>query len=451
MNILHYTIGLPPTRMGGSIQYANDLIHGQAKRHNVLVLTCGDTLFKPRKARIKYRHDIDGIKVFSLENPLTPTLIYGTSNPCAQHKHLDIDYDNIRNFILTNKIEVLHVHTLQGLHSDIVRYIKGLGVKLFYTAHDFHGICPHYNLLDYNGDLCCTRIAAKCAVCNLHQPSEMFLRLASSELYQFLKSKNLLNYLKRRKLKTVTVEKKQADKPQISPDSHTITEYQELLDYYTKYFQLFDKIHFNSNQTKEVFTSFLPDAKGEVINIVTRGIRDKRKPLEASSAIVLGFIGSLNDYKGFPMLKKAMLELYAEGIDNIHLKVYGGGNVGQDPEHPNIEYCPPYKYSELSEILYSLDGTIVPSRCYETFSLVTLETIAHGRPAIVSDHVGAKDLVACYSKESIFSSSDELKTILRNISHKDGALEKYANSIMTHPWKISMDAHVEDIIQFYKS
>lgn len=450
MNILHYTIGLPPTRMGGSIQYANDLIHGQAKKHNVLVLTCGDTLFKPGKARIKYRHDIDGVKVFSLENPLTPTLIYGTSNPRAQHKHLDIDYDNIKEFILANKIEAFHVHTLQGLHSDIARFIKALGVRLFYTAHDFHGICPHYNLLDYNGDLCCTRIAAKCAACNLHEPSEMFLRLANSRLYQFLKSKNILRHLKRRKIRNVASEKNQTDKSQISPNNHNITEYQELLDYYTEYFQLFDKIHFNSNQTKEVFTSFLPDAKGDVINIVTREIKDKRKRIKASSTIVLGFIGSLNDYKGFPMLKKAMLELYAEGIDNIHLKVYGGGNVGPDSEHPNIEYCPPYKYSELSGILYSLDGTIVPSRCYETFSLVTLESIAHGRPAIVSNHVGAKDIVALHSPESIFSTPDELKAILRNISRKEGLLEKYSNSIMSHPWDITMESHIDDISRLYE-
>lgn len=79
MNILHYTIGLPPTRHGGSVQYAYDLMVEQSKTNNVFALICGDTLFRSSKCRFK-RHSQNGnIQIYSLTDPLTPTLIYGVS------------------------------------------------------------------------------------------------------------------------------------------------------------------------------------------------------------------------------------------------------------------------------------------------------------------------------------------------------------------------------------
>jgi len=451
MNILHYTIGLPPVRRGGSVQYANDLIHEQAKKHNVFVLICGDTLFKSNKCSIKLKHQFDGFKVYFLTNPLTPTLIYGTSDPEAQYKPIKINYENIKNFIIENKIEVLHMHTLMGMHCSIVRFIKELGIRIYYTTHDFHGVCPRYNLLDYKGNLCNIQGGEKCATCNLHEPSEIFLRIANSTLYHFFKSKKIISGL--RKLRIFTPKK--YNDSILSKNHEKVTylgpHYEALITYYREYFRLFDKIHFNSNQTKEIFRSFVPDVNGEVINVVTSGITDKRKLVTIDSIITFGFIGSLNDYKGFPMLKRVLMKLMSEGYTNFQLNVYGGGKIGIDEDCQNIKYMPSYSYSELSDILYHLDGVIVPSKCYETFSLVTLESLAHGRPVFVSDHVGARDVVAQYNSGCIFSSAEQLKTILKMVFDNPEFLNNYSQLIMERPWPFSIHNHAEEIIKFYQS
>lgn len=449
MNILHYTIGLPPQRHGGSVQYAYDLMREQAKNHNVFALTCGDTLFRGRKSKFKNQGYSGNIQVLSLTNPLTPTLIYGASEPDLQHRNINIDKDNIRIFIQDNRIEVMHLHTLQGIHYDIVAFIKSLGVKIVYTTHDFHGICPKFNLIDSESRLCSCQSPERCAKCNFNQPSDKYLRLANSSLYHFLKSSGLLNIVRKKKEN----KHNKPDSLKLSNEEilSKIPAYQNLIDYYKDYFLLFDKLHFNSNQTRDVFTSFIPNVKGDVINVVTSAIKDKRKHVTPGNIIKFGFMGSLNEYKGFPMLREVIKELNSEGYKNLHLFVYEKGRVGVDEDCPNIEYMPPYTYGELSDILYHLDGTLVPSKWYETFSLVTLESLAHGRPVIVSDHVGAKDIVREYNPDFIFSSSQQLKDLLKSIMANPSIITDFSKKIMNAEWRFSMPAHCDDIIKFYNS
>ena len=67
MVILHYTIGMPPTRHGGSVQVANDLMYEQVRQgHIVFALVCGDTLIRETKARIKHKETKQGINVYVL-------------------------------------------------------------------------------------------------------------------------------------------------------------------------------------------------------------------------------------------------------------------------------------------------------------------------------------------------------------------------------------------------
>lgn len=53
-----------------------------------------------------------------------------------------------------------------------------------------------------------------------------------------------------------------------------------------------------------------------------------------------------------------------------------------------------YNYSQLESIFKSTDVLIVPSIWYETFGYTVLEALSFGVPVIVSDTVGAKDIIA---------------------------------------------------------
>ena len=444
MNIMHYIIGLPPERHGGSIQYAYSLMLEQAKTNNVYALICGDTLFRSKKCRFKFKKYHEKIQIYSLTNPLTPTLIYGAKQPKYQYRNIHIDYNNICNFIINNKISVLHIHTMMGLHKDIVSYIKTLGVKIIYTTHDFHGICIHCNLINEQGSLCSTVLSKNCALCNSSEPSDFFLRLVNSNLYQKIKKINIVSFIKSKKINSLSKDK--CITKTIINDS-TLIEYQNLKNYYLDYFSLFDTIHFNSSQTHRIFKQFVQNIKGKVISITTNTIKDKRKPLTNNSTIKLGYIGMPSEYKGFPLLKKIMIELYQDGIRNLKICTYSGLKPGIDKDCSLIEYMPPYKYNEISSIMYDMDAIIVPSKWYETFSLVTLESLSHGRPAIVSNHVGAQDIVAKYNPKLIFSSKEDLKSLLIEIATNSDFLKQENQKILSSSWDYSMEKHNYEIIK----
>lgn len=445
MTILHYTIGLPPKRRGGSVQYAYDLMQEQSRQgHKVIALTCGDTLFRGIITKIKPTGSVGLVDTYCLTNPLTPTLIYGVSDPDSQHRYVKLDEQNIRDFIEVNQISILHLHTFMGIHSDVIRLFKGNGVKIVYTSHDFHGICPHYNLINEKGALCDSANGTNCARCNHHEPSDLFLRLASSNLYQRFKSK----IKKKPVIKSVNPSELSIDLT-TNISSKRVGAFDQLLTYYRDYFSLIDTMHFNSSQTRDVFRHFLPGIDGKVIPVITQGISDKRKQLSLHSPLIFCFIGSTNDYKGFHLLREVMTELKNETDNNFKLLVYGNEFEGEDPTCKFIEFKGRYNYSELSDILYNIDCMIVPSKWYETFSLVTLESLAHGRPVIVSDNVGAKDIVAKYESKFIFSNREELKKLLHNILMDNSILEDFNYAIMSDKWIYNLENHSKKILELY--
>lgn len=240
--------------------------------------------------------------------------------------------------------------------------------------------------------------------------------------------------------------------PKYAVDEKRISEFERLLDYYRDFFALIDKFHFNSRQTAEIFRRFIPAATGGIFPVVTSRIKDCRKPLSLNeNEIVFGFIGSEKEYKGFPMLRKVLIDLYRQGQRNFRLLVYSGGREHLDPDCPHIEYRSPYDYDRLHDILYHLDGTIVPSKWYETFSLVTLESLSHGRPAIVSSHVGAKDIVAAYSPDFVFSNEKELELLIGKILSSPNILHECNRKILDGEWKFFMERHTAEIVDFYSA
>lgn len=434
--------------MGGSVRYAYDLMLAQSRRgHNVYSLVCGDTLFHTKRARIKYVGNSDNIEVYKITNPLTPTMIYGVRNPESQYKDILIDANQISNFIVKNKIEIFHMHTMMGLHRSIVELIKGLNVKIVYTTHDYHGICPNYNMLSPDGKLCLKRNGEKCKLCNIDSPSELSLRLANSNLYQALKKTRYGGLIK----KLITFPSAFKSKAEVDQSNvESAQYYDKLLNYYKAYFSLIDNFHYNSQQSKEIFQKILPNSKGKAIPVVTAAISDNRKRLKVNPIISFGYVGNVLEYKGFDLLKSVLTELYEEGYKNFKLLVYASGLIGKDRQCSNIEYLPPYEYSHLSHILEKIDCMVVPSKWFETFSLITLEALSYGIPVIASDRVGARTHIESIAPDFIFRNAAELKNILKEILHSKGeTLSDVNEKLMNSEWKYGFESHVDEIFDLY--
>lgn len=226
--------------------------------------------------------------------------------------------------------------------------------------------------------------------------------------------------------------------------------YDMLLEYYRQCFSQIDFFFFNSAIARDVYSKYISLSASTVLPVVHSQIKDNRqKKIFSQDCIRLGFIGSTESYKGFPILKEALLLLVKKGICNWHLSVWGG-KVGIDKECSLITHRGKYNPNEIKAIYQDMDLLIVPSMWKETFSLVTLEAISYGVPVLVSANVGAQDIVREYSS-FVYNGLGELMCFLKMIFTDISVLREYNQKILDKKWKYSYEDHVEALDQLYKS
>ena len=232
-----------------------------------------------------------------------------------------------------------------------------------------------------------------------------------------------------------------------------VKEYNTLLESYRRMFGMVDAFHFNSQNTADVYGRYLdiPSAS-RVISITHSDIHDRRKVrFYDESLLRLGFIGSNTPYKGLPMLKDVITQLNKEGYSKkITLHVYGG-RTGDDEKLPNVTHKGRFTSAMMEQVFHDMDLLVVPSIWHETFSLVTLEALSYGTCVLVSDKVGAKDIVAQYAPEFVFKSKKNLYDILKGLLVNRERVSQYNKSIVSSSWPWSMKKHAKEIVdRIYK-
>lgn len=224
-----------------------------------------------------------------------------------------------------------------------------------------------------------------------------------------------------------------------------IKQYKQLLNYYKEYFDYINYFHFNSNISRDVFHRYLNPNKERVIPITHRDIKDNRKKKNYSndSFLKIGFIGSEKAYKGLPIL----ISVLASNFDKKkwQLSVWGG-RIGFKTDLP-IYYNGKFGKNTIAHVYESMDVLIVPSIWKETFSLVTLEAISYGVPVIVSENVGAKDIVTLYDKDFVYHTREELIKLLQELINNKKKLIDFNSAILTKTWKYDMRNHAIDIVE----
>lgn len=51
-------------------------------------------------------------------------------------------------------IDIVHVHHTSGTSMDIFSLCRGMGIPIYFTAHDFYCVCPSEKLLDFSWNVC---------------------------------------------------------------------------------------------------------------------------------------------------------------------------------------------------------------------------------------------------------------------------------------------------------
>ena len=104
------------------------------------------------------------------------------------------------------------------------------------------------------------------------------------------------------------------------------------------------------------------------------------------------FVGSISEHKGADVLRDCVRILTARNV-SFDLTVFGRhtSQVRLD-DLPNVHCRGWVCHDRLAVELQSQDVLVLPSR-HDSFGMVVAEAMACGLPAIVSDHVGAKQMV----------------------------------------------------------
>lgn len=440
MRILHYFLGFPPYRSGGLTKYATDMMVGQAERgDDVYALWPGRISLLPiflhisgRKVKIKKRGVINGVTSCEIINPLPVPLDEGINDFEAYMEgcHKKIYYDFLQNI----NPQVIHIHTLMGLHKEFIEAANELSIKVVFTSHDYFGLCPKVTLYR-NGSACDGEPDCEnCAKCNSNPLSLKKIAILQSRLYRVLKESFFVKMMRKKHRSNfysdTDLVKVSDDKICSEAETYELAlKYKTLRSYYIEMYKRINVIHFNSTLAESVYKRFFNPQKSSVISITHKNIVDNRSITKCkySKKLRITLLASARAFKGFLVLKKALDEIWEEGNRDFVLKLY---NMVENPaEYMEID-TEGFSYDKLGMIMVDTDVLVAPSVWYETFGFTVLEAISRGVPVIVSDNVGAKDIIGdggivvkagdVYElKSAIQSLTEDMQTKLRNKIQKE--------------------------------
>ena len=131
MIILHYFLGFPPYRTGGLTKYAFDLAKSQVDDgHEVLALWPGQIKNYSAQPYIREGNKVEGIRNLELINPLPVSLDEGINDFEAFTKPCDVNI--YISFLNKEKPDVIHIHTLMGLHREFVQVANQLKIRTIF-------------------------------------------------------------------------------------------------------------------------------------------------------------------------------------------------------------------------------------------------------------------------------------------------------------------------------
>lgn len=415
MKILHYFLGFPPYRSGGLTRYAYDLMIAQKERGDEVVAVWPGRMNWIQKD-IKFIEKTTNDRILSVEviNPLPVSLDEGIKDIPAFVKSTNISI--FKQFFEHQRPDAIHIHTLMGLYKEFVDAANDLGIKTVFTTHDYFGICPKVTLY-HNGSVCTNDNNCRdCVDCNKTALSISKIRIMQSYVYRVLKDSNVVTMLRRKHRSSFfneeLEEKQHKEKGALGGEN-----YRQLRDYYISILEGIDVVHYNSTLTKEIYEKYITPKHSVILPITHKGVMDHRKERDWhwTGTLRLTCLAPAKPYKGYNVLKTTLDRLWEEGNRNFVLKIFS----------PVLEPAPymqvkedGFLQSDLKIIFSDTDVLIAPSIWFETFGFTVLEALSYGVPVIVSDHVGAKDIVNGFGEIIEAGSQSALASAIRGMTEE---------------------------------
>lgn len=416
MRILHYALGFPPYRSGGLTKFCVDLMEQQEKEgHEVSLLWPGEISLLHNRTTIKYHGKNGVINSFEIINP-TPVPYDEGITEIEVFMYMG-DESIYRVFLERLKPDIIHVHTLMGIHKALFTAAQSMNIRVVFSAHDFFPICPKVTMFQ-NGKVCENVDSCECcAECNSTALSLCQITILQSRQYRALKDVRFIKKL-RKQHRDSYLSEESVREDQKAHTKRTALDYQILRNHYKSLVEMASVIHYNSSLTQSIYQRYLhPVGPKEVLVPITHSsIRDCKKVKQFEHDLRITYLGPSGKAKGFFMLRDALERLWNDkenGRQDFCLNIYF-----QPPEQKTyMKIHDRYSYSQLGEIFENTDVLVAPSILYETFGYTVLEALSYGVPVIVSDTVGAKDVIPDGSGIIVKQATvEKLTEIIREIS-----------------------------------
>lgn len=417
MRILHYTLGFPPYRSGGLVKYVMDLMGIQSDQgYQVFSLYPGSINFFRKKTYIEKKKD----GYYEIVNSLPLAIFGGIRNP--EDFMTAVSVDVYIDFLDKLSLDLIHVHTLMGIHKEFFQAAKLLNIPVVFTSHDYYGLSPvpsfFANGISYDEE----NSTEAWRLMSLNALSTNKLRVFQFRFFPFLKKINHLKQIKKRIISKKNIE------------VNKNVNYINIKNYYQSIFQMVDLFFFNSTIAKDVYLKNLGEnINYKVIPITTKDIYYHSLKKNLSEKIRIAYIGPNDEFKGF----YDFIELSRK----MNHKKYSFITYGYEPNEPveNVNQRGKYSYNELDNVYKEIDVLVVPSKWKETFGLIVLEALSRDVKVIVSNLVGAKDLL---NKKNIYEDILEIPNIVKNYSYDNNELillidhqkilNDYYSKVVTH-------------------
>lgn len=441
MKILHYALGFPPYRSGGLTKFCVDLMRQQHNEgHQVALMWPGQMELLSKRVAIKDRGFNEmGLQSFEVINPLPVPYDEGIANIAAFI--FDAGMKVYEKFLDRYMPDVIHVHTLMGLHKSFLEIAREKKIRIVFTTHDYFPICPKVMIVRHGG--LCKSIwdCRECGVCNSTALEIQKIKVLQSPVYRILKESFLVRKLRKMHRANYLSERIHSDS---AKPVATVEDFKKLREYYYSLLRLMDCIHYNSTVTKSVYESVFSFPTNCVLPITHADIEDHRKEKTFSSdKLRIRYLGPGGEGKGFFLLKAALDKLWNER-QNFSLDIH----FFPVKISPYIKVHERYGYGELAKIFDETDILVVPSIWYETFGYTVLEALSYGVPVVISGSVGAKDILAVGAGVVVENiTSDKLYEVIRNLNIEK--LQDMNKTIMEHQTIVTLPEMSKRIGEVY--
>ncbi len=417
MKILHYTLGFQPQRTGGLVKYAEDLILEQiAQGHQVTALYPGNIRLLSKKVGIK-KVSSRQFECYELLNSLPLALFGGISSPIAFMTPCDKNVYS--TFLEEVQPDIIHIHSFMGLHKEFIEIAKNMNIRVVFTSHDYYGLAPvphfYFNGVDYSDNN--TNLAWNIMSSNALSVEK--LRFFQVPFYPTI-----------RKFLKLLGKNPKSKNNLVIREIFEEKNYSELRHYYNEMFHLIDGYLFNSSLAKNIYEqNEIKPTQSTVLSITNSSIKPHQRLTTTNNKIRVAYIGPDEEYKGyFDFID------FAETLDQESYEVATYGHLSNEECPSLIEQKGYFTKETIDSVYENIDILIVPSKCKETFGLITVEALSYGVNVFVSENVGSKDLLP---ETHVFKDKEDLLVKIIN------------NQLEKVPLK-TMKEHVEEVISYYK-